>query len=703
MRKYIFITIYILMFYACSSSKYDRLIYPETRKNTIVDDYFGTAVADPYRWLEDDNSTETAAWVNEQNKLTFGYLGQIPYRDKIKNRLEQIWNYPKYSSPFKVAGKYYFYKNNGLQNQYVLYTQNDLNSEPEILLDPNTLSEDGTIALKGAYFSNDGKYMGYSLSEGGSDWQEFYIMDLDTRENLTDYLQWIKFSGIHWAGDGFYYNRFPEPKEGAELSSSNENSKVYYHKLGTPQSADMVIFEDPANPKISNYVSVTEDERFVFIYRTKGTHGQAVKVMDLHSSSPKLVDIITDYEDEHTGIDNIGDKLLMMTTRNAPNQKLVLIDPKNPQEENWETIIPESKHVMRSVSYTGGKLLVNYLQDAASHIYIYNLDGKMEKEIIPPALGTVYGFNGRKNDTEIFYTFTSFTYPSTIFRYDLKTGQNSLFRQPDVDFETDNYTTKQIFFTSKDGTKVPMFIAHHNDVELDGNNPTLLYAYGGFNVNMTPSFRISNIALLEKGGIYAMPNLRGGGEYGEEWHKAGMLHNKQNVFDDFIVAAEYLIDNKYTSPEKLAIRGGSNGGTLIGATINQRPELFKVAFPAVGVMDMLRYHKFTIGWAWAVEYGSSDDEEHFKNLYSYSPLHNISEKLSYPATMITTADHDDRVVPAHSFKYAATLQEKHSGQNPVLIRIETKAGHGAGKPTTKIIEEYTDMWAFMFYNMGLDY
>ena len=691
------------MFYACGSNSHKRLIYPETNKNQDIDNYFGTAVADPYRWLEDDNSAETAAWVKEQNKLTFGYLEQIPFRDKIKSRLEQIWNYPKYTSFFKVAGRYYFYKNNGLQNQYVLYTQKHLNDEPEILLDPNTLSEDGTIALKGAYFSNDGKYMGYSLSDGGSDWQKFYIMDLYTRENLADRLKWIKFSGIHWAGDGFYYNRFPKPQEGAELSSSNENSKVYYHKLGTPQSADIIIFEDPANPKISNYVDVTEDERFVLVYRTKGTHGQAVKVMDLHSPSPEFIDIITDYDDEHTCIGNIGGYLLMMTTRGAPNQKLVLIDPENPQEENWKTVIPETKQVMKSVSYTGGKLLVNYLQDATSHIYVYNINGKREKEISLPTLGTVYDFNGRKNDNEVFYTFTSFTYPSKIFRYDLKTRQNSLVWEPNVDFDAENYTTKQVFYTSKDGTKVPMFIIHRNDIELDGDNPTLLYAYGGFNINITPSFRISNVVLLEKGGIYAVANLRGGGEYGEEWHKAGMLHNKQNVFDDFIAAAEFLIDNKYTSPEKLAIRGASNGGTLIGATINQRPKLFKVAFPAVGVMDMLRYHKFTIGWAWAVEYGSSDDEEHFKNLYSYSPLHNISEELSYPATMITTADHDDRVVPAHSFKYAATLQKKHNGKNPILIRIETKAGHGSGKPTTKRIEEYADIWAFMFYNMGLDY
>jgi len=679
------------------------LEYPVTEKVDVVDNYFDTEVADPYRWLEDDNSEETAAWVEAQNAVTFGYLEQIPYRNKIKNRLEEVWNYPKYGSPFKIANNYYYYKNDGLQNQYVLYTQEDLDSEPEVLLDPNTFSEDGTVALSGAYFSQDGKYMGYSISTGGSDWREFYVMDLNTREKLDDHLQWIKFSEMCWAGEGFYYNRFPAPKEGEELSSSNENSKAYYHKLGTPQNEDVVIFEDPENPKISNYVGVTYDERFLILYRTKGTHGQAVKLMDLYDESPQFIDVITDYDDEHGFVDNIGDKLLLLTTRNAPNQKLVLVDSKNSTEENWETVIPESEHVIKSVSYVNGKLLVNYLQDAASHIYIYNIDGTVEKEIKTPTIGSIYGFAGRKNDTEVFYTFASFTYPSTIFRYDLTNGENTIFRAPEIDFNVDEYETKQVFYKSKDGTTVPMFIVHKKGLELDGTNSTLLYAYGGFNNSMTPYFSIVNTILLEKGGVYALANLRGGGEYGEEWHKAGMLHKKQNVFDDFIAAAEYLIDNKYTSPENLAIRGGSNGGTLVGAVMNQQPELFKVAFPAVGVMDMLRYHKFTIGWAWAVEYGSSDDKEHFDNLYSYSPMHNIRNDVSYPATFITTADHDDRVVPAHSFKYAATLQEKHIGNNPTLIRISTKAGHGAGKPTSKIIEEYADMWTFMFYNMGLDY
>jgi len=701
--KKLTILISFLLLYSCNTTSNNTLEYPVTEKGTVVDNYFGIEVADPYRWLEDDNSTETAAWVEEQNKETFSYLEQIPYRNKIKDRLEKIWNYPKYTSPFKVAGHYYFYKNDGLQNQYVLYTQKNLDSKPEILLDPNLLSEDGTVALSGTYFSNDGKYMGYSISKGGSDWQEFFIMNLKTRETLNDHLEWIKTSGMCWVGEGFYYNRFPEPREGEELSSSNENSKVYYHKLGTPQRSDIVIFEDQNNPKIFNRVDVTEDERFVVIARTKGTHGQAIKVMDLKSKSPEFIDIITDYDDEHNIVSNIDGKLLTTTTRKAPNKKLVLIDPQEPAEDNWETIIAESKNVLRSVSYTGGKLLVNYLQDAASHIFIYDINGKLEKEIEPPALGTISGFGGRKNDTEVFYTFTSFTYPPTIYRVELEDGKSTVFRESEVDFNSEEYITKQIFYTSKDGTKVPMFIVHKNDITLDGNIPTFLYAYGGFNISQTPDFSITNVILLESGGVYAMPNLRGGGEYGEEWHKAGMLHKKQNVFDDYIAAAEYLIENKYTSSDKLAIRGASNGGTLIGATINQRPELFKVAFPAVGVMDMLRYHKFTIGWAWAVEYGSSDDNEHFRNLFSYSPLHNIRKDVPYPATMITTADHDDRVVPAHSFKYAATLQEKYNGNNPMLIRIATKAGHGAGKPTSKIIEEYADMWSFMFYNMGIDY
>ena len=692
-----------LVIYSCATAPPKLLKYPTADKGSVVDNYFGKEVADPYRWLEDENSAETAAWIDGQNKVTFGYLEQIPYRNKIMDRLEEIWNYPKYSSPFKVVGKYYFKKNDGLQNQDILYIQSDLESEAEVLLDPNKFSEDGTVALSGTYFSNDGKYMGYSRCISGSDWQEFFIMDLNNHNNLDDHLEWIKFSEMSWAGDGFYYNRFPEQKEGEELSSVNENSKVYYHKLGTKQDLDLIIFEDPNNPRISNYVDVTEDERFVILYRTKGTHGQAVKVMDLQSVSPEFVDIIIDYNDEHKIISNFDGRLLMLTTRNAPNQKLVLVDMLNSEEENWETVIPESKNVLKSVSYTGGKLLVNYLQDAASHIFVYDIDGKLETEIELPALGTIPDFDGRKDDTEIFYTFSSFTYPPTIFRYDLNTGENSIFRKSEIDFDPAEYTTRQIFYTSKDGTKVPMFIVYKKGLELDGTNPTLLYAYGGFNISKTPDFSIANVVLLERGGIFAMPNLRGGGEYGEEWHKAGMLHKKQNVFDDFTAAAEYLIENKYTSVKKLAIRGGSNGGLLIGTTINQRPELFRVAFPAVGVMDMLRYHKFSIGWAWAVEYGSSDEKKHFQNLYSYSPLHNIRNDVPYPATMITTADHDDRVVPAHSFKYAATLQEKHIGENPTLIRIATKAGHGAGKPTSKIIEEYSDMWSFMFYNMDLEY
>ena len=702
MKKITILFSFILL-YSCNTASNNKLDYPATEKGTVVDSYFGTEVPDPYRWLEDDNSSKTAEWVETQNGVTFGYLEQIPYRNKIKDRLEEIWNYPKYKSPVKIAGNYYFYKNDGLQNQHVLYTQNEIEAEPEVLIDPNLFSEDGTISMSGTYFSNDGKYLGYSISKGGSDWQEFLIMDLNTRENLNDNLEWIKFSGMYWIGEGFYYNRFPEPLEGEKFSSSNENSKVYYHRLGTPQESDIVIFEDPENPKISNYVGATDDERFVILYRTKGTHGQLVKVMDLNSESPEFVDIINDYDDEHNVVSNIDGKLLMLTTRNAPNKKLVLIDPLQPEDKYWETVIPENKHVLESVSYAGGKLLVNYLQDATSHIYVYNIDGTQEKEIEQPALGTISGFNGRIDDTEVFYSFTSFLYPPTIFRYDLNTGQNIIFRESELDFNPEEYTTKQVFYSSKDDTKIPMFIVHKKDLKIDGNNPTLLYAYGGFNVSKTPYFSVTNVVLLEQGGIYALANLRGGGEYGENWHKAGMLHKKQNVFDDFIAAAEYLIENKYTSSEKLAIRGGSNGGTLIGATINQRPDLAKVAFPAVGVMDMLRYHKFTIGWAWAVEYGSSDEEEHFSNLYSYSPLHNIRDDVPYPATMITTADHDDRVVPAHSFKYAATVQEKYIGDNPILIRIATKAGHGAGKPTSKIIEEYADMWSFMFYNMGIDY
>lgn len=692
----------LIVFWNCATQGPEKPLYHKTRRGTVVDSYFGTQVVDPYRWLEDDTAAETADWVQAQNEATFGYLEKIPFRERIEQRLEEVWNYPKYSAPFREGGKYYFYKNDGLQNQSVLYVQDDLEGEPRVVLDPNSFSEDGTVALSGIYFSPQARYLGYSKSTAGSDWREFYVLDLERHQDLGDHLEWIKFSGMAWSGEGFYYTRYPRPGEGEELSAANENSKIYFHRLGTGQSEDELIFEDPAHPRISNYAGTTEDEHFLILYRSKGTHGVALKVRDLSLPGSAFMDLITDYEDEHSVVDNIGDRLLLLTNRKAPRWRLVLVDPTRPEEEHWETVIPENEHVLQSVSSVGGVLIARYMEDVTTRVYVYSQKGVRGTKIELPALGLASGFGGKREDRETFYSFQSFAYPPTIYRYDLDTGVSTEFRRAEVDFNSADYQTEQVFYTSVDGTRVPMFIVHKKGLRRDGRNPTLLYGYGGFNISRNPSFSISNTFLLENGGVYAQANLRGGGEYGENWHRAGMLLSKQNVFDDFIAAGEYLIEKGYTSSKQLAIMGRSNGGLLIGAVINQRPDLCAVAFPGVGVMDMLRYHKFTIGWAWAVEYGSSDEQEHFPNLYSYSPLHNIRSDTEYPAVLITTADHDDRVVPAHSFKYAATLQAKApDNKAPLLIRIETKAGHGAGKPTSKIIEEQTDIWAFMFYNLGL--
>lgn len=682
-----------------------QLHYPETKKDTgVVDDYFGTKVPDPYRWLEDDNSGETAAWVKAQNKVTFGYLEKIPFREKIKARLTEIWDYEKASAPFIIADTYYYYKNDGLQNQSVLFSAAQLDGDETVIIDPNTFSDDGTIALSGTYFRKDGKYMGYSKSVSGSDWREFFIRDLVTGIDLEDHLTWIKFSGMSWAGDGFYYSRFPTPKEDGVLDASNENSKVYFHALGTNQSEDILIFEDSVNPKISNYANVTYDEQYLILYRTKGTHGNSLAVKPLNNPNSDFIDIIPDFADEHSVVGTMGTNLLVLTNRDAQNLRLVKINPSRPQKEYWENVIPESKHVLRSVSIVGGKLLVSYLKDVSSKLYVHSIDGQELSEVKLPAMGSAFGFGGKPDDKEIFFNFSSFAYPPTIFRYELESGETELYKQAEININFDAYETNQVFYPSKDGTMVPMFITHKKGLQMDGSAPTLLYGYGGFNISRTPGFSISRMILLEAGGIYVNANIRGGSEYGEAWHEGGRLHNKQNVFDDFISAADYLVENNYTSRKKLAISGRSNGGLLIGAVINQRPDLCAVAFPGVGVMDMLRYHKFTIGWAWSVEYGSSDEEEHFENLYGYSPLHNIIENGNYPATMVTTADHDDRVVPAHSFKYAAELQARNPhNPKPLLIRIETKAGHGAGKPTSKRIEDATDFWSFMFYNTSTNY
>ncbi len=692
---------YFLLFVFTSTISAQSIYYPQTKKIIHTDNYHGTIVPDPYRWLEDNNSVETHSWVETQNKITFDYLDKIPYREKIKNRLTELWNYEKYSAPSKIGNRYIFSKNDGLQEQNVYYIQEGLDGEPVVFLDPNKFSNDGSVSLAGLSFSNDYKYVSYMISKGGSDWREIFVMDAYSKELLDDHIKWSKFSGMAWYKDGFYYSRYTEPKQGEELKQSNEFQKLFYHKIGTPQENDFLVWEDKENPKRLFGASVTDDENYLFINVSQGSSSyNGIMFKDLRKNG-EIKWLFDKFDAQYNIVDNLNDKFLVQTNLDSPNRKIVLVDPNNPSKENWQTLIPESKDVIQGVSLLGGKLIVTYLKDATSKISVFDTEGKYLYDVKLPTLGSVGGFGGKKEDTETFYTFTSFTYPPTIYKYDVKNNESELFRKADVKFDMTDYETRQIFYESKDGTKVPLFIVYKKGLKLDGSNPALLYAYGGFNISMQPGFSVARIPLLENGVVYAMACLRGGSEYGEDWHKAGMLEKKQNVFDDFIAAAEWLIKNKYTSPEKLAIQGGSNGGLLVGAVINQRPELFKVAFPQVGVMDMLRFHKFTIGWAWVPEYGSSDNPEHFKFLYAYSPLHNIKKGIKYPATLITTADHDDRVVPAHSFKYAATLQEMNEGANPTLIRIETKVGHGAGTSTSKSIELSADLWSFMFYNMGI--
>ncbi len=681
----------------------EKIKYPSTRKDAQTDVYFGTTVADPYRWLENDTSAETTAWVVEQNKVTNEYLEKIPFRSQVHKRLEGLWNYAKLTVPEKKGDWVIFQKNDGMQNQSVYYVQKGVKGEARVLLDPNTLSQDGTVAVGDISISHDGKYMAYSINKAGSDWSEFAVMDIATGKTLPDKVEWVKFSGASWQGDGFYYSRYDAPSKGQELSGRNEYHKVYFHKLGTAQSADRLVFENRNFPLRSYYAGTTEDEHFLILSESEGTSGNSLFCKDLSAPGKQFVILAKGFDYEYNVIDNIGDNLLVLTNDGAPRRRLVLIDPKKPQTEFWKVIIPEKQDVLESVILAGNQMFAQYMKDATNRVYAFDLDGNQLQEIQLPGLGTLAGINGEKGDNTIFYGFTSFTYPTTIFTYDVANKTSAEFFKPKLDFDAAAYEIKQVFYESKDKTKIPMFIVHKKGLVMDGNNPVLLYGYGGFNVNMTPNFSISRLVFLENGGVYCMPNLRGGGEYGEEWHKAGTKLNKQNVFDDFIAAAEYLINEKYTSPDKLAIAGGSNGGLLIGACMTQRPDLFKVCFPAVGVMDMLRYHKFTIGWAWASDYGTSDDDStQFRNLLSYSPLHTIKDGVCYPATLVTTADHDDRVVPAHSFKFAATLQEKQGCNNPVLISIETKAGHGGGKPTSKVIDEMADMYSFLFYIMGIN-
>ena len=695
----------LLIFMSLNAGAYaqTKIEYPQTKKVEQTDDYHGTKISDPYRWLEDDNSAETKAWVEAQNKVTFDYLNQIPERAKIKARLTELWNYEKYSVPFKRGSKYFYTKNDGLQNQSVLYVADSPSDKGRVLLDPNKLSADGTVALTDMSISDDGKLMTYGLAVAGSDWQEWRFKRVETGENLTDVLKNIKFRGASWNkdGTGVYYSRYPQAEDKSKMSAENAYQKMYFHKLGTDQSADPLIYERPEDKDMFVGGAVTDDGKYLIIYVGKGTSpNNMVYYKDLSGSDSAIVPLVDKLENNYSFLDNVGTMFYFQSDKDAPRGRIIAIDISD-KDKKWREVVPQTAETIDGIGFINNQFVISYLKDAYTQIRIYDKDGKSVRSVKLPGIGAASGFGGKRTDTETFYSFNSFTTPATIYRYDMKTGQSEVFRKSDVKFNSADYEVKQVFYNSKDGTRVPMFIVHKKGIKMDGTNPTLLYAYGGFSVPMTPSFSVSRLAWMERGGVFAMANIRGGGEYGEEWHIAGTKLNKQNVFDDFIGAAEYLITEKYTQPSKLAIQGGSNGGLLIGAVLNQRPELFGAALPAVGVMDMLRFQKFTIGRAWTSDYGSSENAEEFAAIYKYSPLHNIKAGTKYPAVLVTTADHDDRVFPAHSFKYAATLQEAQSGSAPVLIRIETKAGHGAGKPTSKQIEEVADIYGFLMKNLGM--
>ena len=672
--------------------------YPTTKQQQVIDQYFGYEVADQYRWLEDDRSSETAAWVDAQNKVTFDYLEKIPFRNALKDRIQKLWNYEKISAPFKEGIFTYYYKNNGLQNQSVLYRK-DKSGKEEVFLDPNIFSPDGTTSLADVEFTKDGSLLAYSVSEAGSDWNKITVIDAVTKKKHADVIVDVKFSGISWRGnDGFYYSSYDKP-EGSELSAKTDQHKLYYHKLGTSQKDDKVVFgADQKRRYVGGYL--TEDERYLIITASNATSGNELYIKDLSKAASEIVNVVDHFKNDNYVLHNIGSKLLVVTNMDAPNRKIVTVDASTPAPNNWKTLIPETKDVL-SATKGGGYLFTEYMKDAVSVVLQYSYDGKMIREIKLPGLGTAGGFSGKSEEPILYYSFTNYITPGTIYSFEPKTGNSKEYDRPKVDFNSNNYESKQVFYTSKDGTKIPMIITHKKGIILDGTNPTILYGYGGFNVSLTPSFSVQNIVWMEQGGVYAVPNLRGGGEYGKVWHDAGTKLQKQNVFDDFIAAAEYLIAQKYTSSDYLALRGGSNGGLLVGAVITQRPDLARVALPAVGVLDMLRYHTFTAGAGWAYDYGIAEESrEMFEYIYKYSPVHNVKEDVKYPATLITTGDHDDRVVPAHSFKFAAVLQQYQIGDNPVLIRIETNAGHGAGKPVSKTIAELADIYSFMLYNMG---
>jgi prolyl oligopeptidase len=684
---------------AVAGCSHSPLAYPPTRQVEQWDTYHGTPVPDPYRWLEDANAPETQAWVEAQNQVTFAYLSRLPAREAIRSRLKELWNYERFGIPFRQGNRYFLSRNDGLQNQSVLYTLESLDAEPRVLLDPNTLSADGTVALSGVSVSEDGRLMAYGISASGSDWQEWKVRDVASGKDLPDHLKWIKFSGTSWRrnGEGFFYSRYDEPKAGEAFQGVNYHQKLYYHRIGTPQSEDRLVYHREDQKEWSFSGSVTEDDRYLVISIGQGTDTRnRVYYKDLQADGP-VVPLLDRFDASYDLIGNSGPVFWFQTDLEAPRGRVIAVDLRNPQPERWTEVIPQAAETLRSVRFVGGRFIASYLKDARSQVKLFRTDGRLERELELPGLGSASGFGGKSTDRETFYSFTSYTEPGAIYRYDLESGKIEVFRKPAVRFNASDYETRQVFYTSRDGTRIPMFISHRKGLVLDGSHPTYLYGYGGFNISLTPGFSVSMLAWMEMGGVYAVANLRGGGEYGEEWHQAGMKTRKQNVFDDFIAAAEYLIAERYTRPDRLAIAGGSNGGLLVGACITQRPELFGAALPAVGVMDMLRFHKFTIGWAWVSDYGSADHPEEFSALRAYSPLHNIRRGAAYPPTLITTADHDDRVVPGHSFKFAAALQAAQSGPAPILIRIDTKAGHGAGKPTSKQIEETADRFAFLHH------
>jgi len=710
LRSLLLVCLAVCLLAGCGESVQEKeamtFVYPESHKIDQVDDYHGTEVADPYRWLEDVDSDETKAWVTAQNEVTFAYLESLPARERIKKRLTELWNYPRYGAPFREGARYFFSKNDGLQNQSVFFVQEGLDAEPRVLLDPNILSEDGTVAVVSRAVSRDGKLLAWASSASGSDWRTWHVRDIDTGEDLDDEVEWSKFSGASWDAnnEGFYYSRYDAPEEGDEYEDANYYHKLYYHRVGTPQSEDVLVYERPDQKEWGFAAEVSESGDYLVIHVWQGTSPMnRFFYKDLRDPQAEVVELIGDLEAEYTFIGNDDEVFYLQTDLEAPKRRVVAVDVTNPARDEWHELIAEKDITLEGIDMiNGNEFVATYMKDARSVAYRFDHHGRMIGEVALPGIGSVGGLGGHREDTFTFYTFRSYLYPSTIFKYDFVTGESTVFREPEIDVDLSAYVTEQVFFESKDGTRIPMFVIRNRDVPMDGSNPTILYGYGGFNVSETPYFSISKLCWVEMGGVYAVANLRGGGEYGEDWHQAGMLKNKQNVFDDFIAAGEYLIAEGYTSKAKLACQGGSNGGTLVGAVCNQRPDLWAAALPAVGVMDMLRFHLFTIGWAWVSDYGSSEDPDMFPTLYAYSPYHNLVDGVDYPATMITTADHDDRVVPGHSFKYAARIQEAHAGSDPVLIRIETKAGHGGGKPTSKIIEEVADEWAFVWDQLGME-